>query len=592
VTIIALAFPAFGLLPVVAGVVLDLLQQPPVGLVRGVIREDVEDEALLDRLTHGVAVERLELPVAAPPAEQLQRLGLGRGGEGEGGEGGQPPAPLHLGQDRVLQLLLGRRGGGLLGLGLLQGARGEHGLEAPGALPRLRGVRLVHDQREALAWQLADLPGDHRELLERGDDDRLAGLERLLELARGGVDVLHHAQRLLELAHGGLELAVQHASVGDHHDRVEDPPVPRVVQRRQLVGEPGDGEALAASRRVLDEVALARPHRPRICDEPAHAVELLVAREDHEAPAGLAAPVVLLLDLVDELAHEVEYAVARPGLLPEVRGCVARPRGWHGRVAGPAELALVEGQEARPRPVELGGDEDQVGVDGEVRQAAAVGEEGFARVTGGPVLANRVLDVLAVEEVLQLGGEEGDAVQEQHQVEGVLAGRAVAELADGREEVRRVQPARVLVEAARRPEVREAELAAGILETVAQHVERAAPPDLGGQALEELLPHRRTVMLLELLPLPGLGGEDEVHHVARQQAERAVVLLRATLAVAAWRPLAVWGRRLVDGVGRTRAGVRAVPEQAAFDGLLERSLGDVGGHSGSVPSLRTARYLS
>jgi hypothetical protein len=86
--------------------------------------------------------------------------------------------------------------------------------------------------------------------------------------------------------------------------------------------------------------------------------------------------------------------------------------------------------------------------------------------------------------------------------------------------------------------------------------------------------------------------EDEVHHVARQQAERAVVVFRAALAVAAGRPVAVGDRRLVDGVGRSRAGVRAVLEQAALDGLLEGPLGNVGAHSGSVPSLRTARYLS
>jgi len=76
-----------------------------------------------------------------------------------------------------------------------------------------------------LPGQLADLFGDHRKLLQRRDDDGLARLQRILELARGAVDVFDHAERLLELAHGGLELAVEHAPVGDHHDRIEDPPV-------------------------------------------------------------------------------------------------------------------------------------------------------------------------------------------------------------------------------------------------------------------------------------------------------------------------------------------------------------------------------
>ena len=181
----------------------------------------------------------------------------------------------------------------------------------------------------------ADLRRDDGELLEGGDDDRLPGFERLLELARGGVDVLHHPQRLLELANRALELAVEDPAVGDDHDGIEDTGVVRVVQGGELVGEPGDGEALAASRRVLDEVAPPRSPPPRIDDEPAHAVELLVAGKDEEAPAGLAPVLVLFLDLVDELANEVEHAALRPGFLPEIAGRVAEPGRGHGRIAGP-----------------------------------------------------------------------------------------------------------------------------------------------------------------------------------------------------------------------------------------------------------------
>jgi hypothetical protein len=109
-------------------------------------------------------------------------------------------------------------------------------------------VRLIDDHGGAMSRELADFPGDHRKLLECRHDDRLARLERLLELAGGLVDVLHHAERLLELTHGGLELPVEHAPIGDYHDRVEYPPFRRVMKRRKLVGEPGDGEALPAPR--------------------------------------------------------------------------------------------------------------------------------------------------------------------------------------------------------------------------------------------------------------------------------------------------------------------------------------------------------
>ena len=293
---------------------------------------------------------------------------------------------------------------------------------------------------------------------------------------------------------------------------------------------------------------------------------------------------------MDELAHEVEHAVARPGLLPEIGGRVALARGRHGRIAGAAELALVEGQEARLRTGELGGDVDQVGVHGEVREAAAVGEERLARVAVGLVLADRVLDVLAVERVLELGGEDRDAVQEQHQVEALLVLRAVADLAHDGEQVRRVQPPRLLVEPARGTEVGEPELAARVLDAVAQHVERAAPLDLGGEALQELLLHRRAVVLLELLPLLRLRGEDEVHHVARQQAERAVVVLRLALAVAARRRVAVGRRRLADSGRVAGASVGAVLEQPALDRLLEGALGDLDGSCDLLPHVDLARH--
>ena len=68
------------------------------------------------------------------------------------------------------------------------------------------------------------------------------------------------------------------------------------------------------------------------------------------------------------------------------------------------------------------------------------------------------------------------------------------DLAHHGEEVRRVQPARLLVEPARGPKVGKLELATRILDAVAQDVERPAPLDLGGEAFEELLPDRRAVV--------------------------------------------------------------------------------------------------
>ena len=260
---------------------------------------------------------------------------------------------------------------------------------------------LVHDHGKAPARKLADLLGDDGKLLQRGDDDGPACLQGLAELARGLVDVLHHAQGLLELPDGLLELAVQHPPVGHHHHRVEDPPILPVVQHRELVGQPGDGEALAAARRVLDQVVFTGAVVARVVHQPAHTVELLIARKDQGAPAGLAPVIVLRFHLVDELPDEVEQAVPGPDPFPQVIGREARTGGWDRRIPRAPEAPPVEGKKSGGGTRQPGGHEHQLRVHREVGKAAPVGEERLPGVAVLPVLPDGVLDVLAVERVLE-----------------------------------------------------------------------------------------------------------------------------------------------------------------------------------------------
>ena len=84
----------------------------------------------------------------------------------------------------------------------------------------------------------------------------------------------------------------------------------------------------------------ARPVREHGGLQLARDVELVVAREDD------ARDLLLLVALGDEVAAEdLEPALARPDLLPQVGGAVAR-RGSTG-LPGAAVVALVEGQERR-----------------------------------------------------------------------------------------------------------------------------------------------------------------------------------------------------------------------------------------------------
>ena len=237
------------------------------------------------------------------------------------------------------------------------------------------------------------------------------------------------------------------------------------------------------------------------------------------------------------------------------------------------------------------GDVDQLRIDGEVRETPAVGEQRLARVAVGLVLPDRVLDGLAGERVLELGGEDGDAVQEQHHVEALLAPGAVSDLAGHGEEVGGVQPPRLLIESARRAQVREPERAAHVLHAAAQDVEGASAFDLGREAFQEPLPGLRAVMLREPPPRLWLRRQKEIQDVGWEEAERTVVVLGAALVVAAGAYSGVAIRwRLVGDVasGRVWTFIRAVPQQGRFDGVFEGALGNRSGHSGSVPSPRMA----
>ena len=196
------------------------------------------------------------------------------------------------------------------------------------------------------------------------------------------------------------------------------------------------------------------------------------------------------------------------------------------RIAGPAELASVEREEPRLRPRQPGSHIDEFGVHGKVGEATPRCEQRLPRVAVGPVLADGVLDGLTRQRVLELGGEDRDAVQEKRaMIQALVALLAVVKLPDDRKEVCGVQTLGLLVQSARRAKVCELELASHVPDSGTQHVERAPAPDLGRQALQESLLDRRPVMLRESLPLAGLGCQHEVQHVARDEAEGLVVVL-------------------------------------------------------------------
>lgn len=159
-----------------------LVHQLPVGVVRDVVAQRVEDEAFLDGLAHGVrvegAVDRLAVlgDTAVLGAEEFEGLRLGGGREGEVGEIGG----LGALDGFRLELVVHGDGGRarVLGVGV-QAEVPQGGLHGGGGVAGLGGVRLVDDYGEAGALDVCgvalDVVEEGRERVQ-GDRDDLAGV--------------------------------------------------------------------------------------------------------------------------------------------------------------------------------------------------------------------------------------------------------------------------------------------------------------------------------------------------------------------------------------------------------------------------------
>ena len=202
------------------------------------------------------------------------------------------------------------------------------------------------------------------------------------------------------------------------------------------------------------------------------------------------------------------------------------------RVVGVGRVAAVEREEGGLFARKMGGHAGEVGVDGEVGEAPPVREERLLRVAVFPVLPDCVLHGLAGERVLEFGGEDGDAVDEDGEVEGLLRPGGEVELADDREDVLLVEVPVRLVEAGVGLEVGEVEDAAEVADALFKDVDGAPLLDLGPDAAEELPAGPGPPLLLELLPFGGLGGVDEAAEVGGDEAEVAVVVGAGAEAVA------------------------------------------------------------
>ena len=283
----------------------------------------------------------------------------------------------------------------------------QRDLQLHGRFAGLGRMGLIHDDGEALAAGIIHFLIDHRELLQRGDNDTLSGVERVPQIPGGLllVDGTDGAERMIEACDGLLELGIQVAPVRDDHDRVKDRLILRIMQRGQTVCRPGDGVGFAGTGGVLNQVVMTGSVHQDIHNQFSHHVQLMIAWEDQTLfRHGLLRPVgVFLLFLpdfqADELLDDIQEAVLIQNFLPDIGRHIVIALGLRiprSAVISGAVGALVEGQKPGLLPFQLGRHPGLIQINGKVSQDTMIElERGFPTVAIILPLELRVINALA-----------------------------------------------------------------------------------------------------------------------------------------------------------------------------------------------------
>jgi len=165
---------------------------------------------------------------------------------------------------------------------------------------------------------------------------------------------------------------------------------------------------------VLNEVAPACAVRPRVGQQPAHHVELVIAWKDLRAPLSLRSLVPFLSDL-RVVFEDVGKAVLGQDLFPEV---VRRQAFRVGRVARTVLMPLIERQKPTGGTLEVGAHPDLMVVYGKVYRAAAELKEELFRVPVVLVLIDGIVNGLFGQPVFQFEGGNGKSVDEKAEIQG------------------------------------------------------------------------------------------------------------------------------------------------------------------------------
>ena len=395
---------------------------------------------------------------------------------------------------------------------------GQRGLELQSRGTGLGRMCLVYNDGIVTTRDFVHLLIDHRELLERGDNDADAVVDGVPQILGSFVlaDGLYRAERVIKAGDGLLQLGVQHRAVSDHNNAGEHRPIFVIVQGGQAVGCPGDGVGLAGTRGVLNQIVVPRAVCAHIGQKLAHHVQLMIAWEDQ----------LFIFRGMDELLHNVHHAVLPEDILPEVGGRIAVGIGGVtlAAVIARAVGALVEGQKDGIFPCKLCGHPDLQLIHAEIAQDALVElEADLPRVAVVHPLALGVVHRLPGVLVFQFESKHRDAVDRKHHVHGFVLDSGIKPLAVTGDLIGRVLLCRSLVQAGLRPEIADAEAHTPVLEAMAQHMQQSVHITGGVKGLAELSFRFRIVLHDEARPLLRLGLLYEADQCLWEQPQLGII---------------------------------------------------------------------
>ena len=251
--------------------------------------------------------------------------------------------------------------------------------------------------------------------------------------------------------------------------------------------EPRNCVAFAAPRRMLNQIAPPRAMLPRIGEQLADDIELMIARKDLFIAffAGVGA---LFFDDLGVVFQNVGQALFAQNRFPEVLG---RESGGIRRVARAVVPAHVKRQKPRGVVLQMGAHPHFAVIHRKMRGAAAKMKQQFSRVAVAFILLHGVCDRLFGQRIFQLEREDRQAVDEHDEIEGAARGvGAIPELARDAENVLLMPRLRFRVVRGGRA-IKQIKPRRAVADAVTQHVNHAALFDFALQPVQKFHAARR-----------------------------------------------------------------------------------------------------